>query len=540
MIPIQIQSFAYENFDRWCLPWDYHCLYILENGHQVYIGETKDVIQRSKNHCQPSDFCSRFHFQRAYVITSEDFEETPAKHYEDLLIRLMRADGKFEVVNRKGGEWTHYKRKNQFEISFDQLWLQLEKHGLVNEKHFHSILNTGLYKYCPDTVNLTPSQHKALTSIIHTIDSGETFPDEKRGFLARPILLKGDAGTGKTVVATALFYYLKTHPNYKDLKIGLVYSKPATRKVIQQVFVRTPGLRKKDVIAPIDVTKQRYDIIICDEAQRLRQAKNIGRYMKHFKAGNQRLHLDNQHDELDWLLINSDRLVLFYDPKQIVSPSDIPHSKFEKRLNVRKRGIRPIELNEQKRIHAGDQYVSYIYDILFQNTNKAKQFKNYEFKLFSSFSAMWDSLEEKEAAVGLCRFCSGYGWRWISKGKMNRPDIQLKGHDIWWNRQTGGWLQNSKAKYEMGSIYSLAGLDLNYAAVVIGPDLYYDTQDHKIKVNRDHYYDNKVKKGVTEEELTSFLLDTYAVLMTRGILGTYVYVCDPNLRQYLQKFIPPA
>ena len=99
----------------------------------------------------------------------------------------------------------------------------------------------------------------------------------------------------------------------------------------------------------------------------------------------------------------------------------------------------------------------------------------------------------------------------------------------------------SKAKYEMGSIYSLAGgLISTMPPVVIGPDLYYDTQDHKIKVDRNHYYDNKVKKGVTEEELTSFLLDTYAVLMTRGILGTYVYVCDPNLRQYLQKFIPLA
>ena len=61
-----------------------------------------------------------------------------------------------------------------------------------------------------------------------------------------------------------------------------------------------------------------------------------------------------------------------------------------------------------------------------------------------------------------------------------------------------------------------------------------------MKVNRHQYFDNKVKRGVTEAELTTFLLDTYAVLMTRGILGTYVYVCDPNLRDYLQRFIPSA
>jgi len=32
----------------------------------------------------------------------------------------------------------------------------------------------------------------------------------------------------------------------------------------------------------------------------------------------------------------------------------------------------------------------------------------------------------------------------------------------------------------------------------------------------------------------------YAVLMTRGILGTYVYACDPALRDYLRTFIPAA
>ena len=149
-------------------------------------------------------------------------------------------------------------------------------------------------------------------------------------------------------------------------------------------------------------------------------------------------------------------------------------------------------------------------------------------------------MEEKEAAVKLCRFCSGYGWPWVSKEDSKKPDIQLEGREIWWNRQTDGWLQNPEAKLEMGSNNSLAGLDINYAAVIIGPDLIYDIKDQKIKVNRQNYFDNKVKQGVTDEELTAFLLKTYAVLMTRGILGTYVYTCDQNLFRYLQRFIPTA
>jgi DUF2075 family protein len=32
----------------------------------------------------------------------------------------------------------------------------------------------------------------------------------------------------------------------------------------------------------------------------------------------------------------------------------------------------------------------------------------------------------------------------------------------------------------------------------------------------------------------------YSVLLTRGIKGTYVYVCDRPLREHLRPFISPA
>lgn len=144
----------------------------------------------------------------------------------------------------------------------------------------------------------------------------------------------------------------------------------------------------------------------------------------------------------------------------------------------------------------------------------------------------------KEKSVGLCRLCGGYAWKWIAKDSPDRPDISIDGVDVWWNRQTGGWLRNPNAKQEMGSIYSLPGLDLNYAAVVIGPDLYYDTESREVRVNRKHFFDNKVKRSVADDELKNYILNTYAVLLTRGILGTYVYVCDDALREYLGKFIP--
>ena len=318
----------------------------------------------------------------------------------------------------------------------------------------------------------------------------------------------------------------------------MVFSNSATRSELRSAFKRLPGGYDKEIISPIDVTKKHYDIIICDEAHRLRRNKNLGMYITNFRSGNTRLGLDDTHDEIDWLVKNSDCLVLLYDRKQIACPSDIPYDVFHQRLDISHCGIRPVELQDQMRIRAGNDYVPYIHAVLNQKQLSALNFKNYEFKIFCSFSDMIETLDMKEKSVGLCRLCGGYAWKWIAKDSPDRPDISIDGVDVWWNRQTGGWLRNPNAKQEMGSIYSLPGLDLNYAAVVIGPDLYYDTESREVRVNRKHFFDNKVKRSVADDELKNYILNTYAVLLTRGILGTYVYVCDDALREYLGKFIP--
>ena len=60
------------------------------------------------------------------------------------------------------------------------------------------------------------------------------------------------------------------------------------------------------------------------------------------------------------------------------------------------------------------------------------------------------------------------------------------------------------SRYEMGSIYTLRGLDLNYIGLVIGPDLYFDKKDNEIKVNKKNLYSNDVKKNATEEEIKEY------------------------------------
>ena len=541
MYQIETRRFAENDLGKLNSIYDYHCVYILENDVYAYIGETKNITDRETQH-SIDEKKKQYKFERIHIIGSKEAEGTPAKHFERMLIKLMKADNKFKVVNGNDGETTYYDRKNKFEMYFDELWPKLVERGLAKTKEFKTILNSNVYKYSPHTP-LTKKQHETLTNIVNVINSEETEPHVAgKGFKVKPILIEGDAGTGKTVVATSLFHYLKNNELHKNKEIALVYSLPATRAEIQEVFRNTIGLSEGDVIAPVEVTKRCYDIIICDEAHRLRRGENLGMYSKWFKSGNKRLELDDDHDELDWVLLNSKCHILFYDKQQIVCPSDITHNSFEDRLYSEKRGTRLVKLDEQIRIRAGDKYVPYIHSIFRHEATAHQTFENYDLRLFTNFPDMVKLLREKEKEVGLCRLCGGYAWKWNKwksdqKETYSQGDICIDGEAIHWNTETGGWVRNQKAKDEMGSIYTLAGLDLNYVGVVIGPDLYYDKASNKIKVNKQNFYDNKVKKGVSDKELKEYVLNTYAVLLTRGIYGTFIYICDEALREYFQKFV---
>src|SRR5690606_21048960 len=115
---------------------------------------------------------------------------------------------------------------------------------------------------------------------------------------------------------------------YPNAEIGFVVAMSSLRKTLQNVFTKTSGLKKSMVISPTDTFKKQYDLLIVDEAHRLRQYKNIS-WRGAFKKANEKLGLDDSGTELDWIIANSKHQIFFYDSAQSVKPSDIDASKFD-------------------------------------------------------------------------------------------------------------------------------------------------------------------------------------------------------------------
>ena len=136
---------------------------------------------------------------------------------------------------------------------------------------------------------------------------------------------------------------------------------------------------------------------------------------------------------------------------------------------------------------------------------------------------------------------AGFAWPWASKNNPAAIDIRLDGLELQWNQTAVDWVNSPTSKYEVGSIHTIQGYDLNYAGVIIGPDIGYDAKTKQITFYRKNYHDvkgreNNAARGIvyTDDDILQWVLNIYRVLLTRGIKGTFIYVCDPALREQIR------
>ena len=78
---------------------------------------------------------------------------------------------------------------------------------------------------------------------------------------------------------------------------------------------------------------------------------------------------------------------------------------------------------------------------------------------------------------------------------------------------------------------------MNYAFIIMGNEIGYDPVKKEIVIYPKKYFDQNGKKTASYEELKEYILHIYYVLMTRGIRGTYLYICDDNLRNYISSVV---
>ena len=548
-------------------------VYLINNKNELYVGETTSAGGRFYQHLNNPE---RKKLKKIRIVFDDQFNKSAILDIEQTLIQMFLADQKYELQNRNGGQSCKhdYYQRALYQAKVDEIWNKLNQ-ALLTKHNASTIRNSNLFKYSPFNT-LTPEQEQVsqeiLLNAINCLESDETGTS----------VLSGKAGTGKSIVLIHMMYtlmsamrvtyndedltpdeqlelgsritlsnkirdYVKLHG---DLKIAFVVPMTSIRKTFKAVFSasKVTGLKSSMVIGPQEVLNKDYDIVFVDEAHRLARRKNLTAYGAFDKAC-ARLGIDKMTaTHLDMIQLKSRYSVLVYDECQTVKASDLTPCQFQRSLKLHGRDVHAVYLKTQMRCEGGSSYVEYLDSVFSVCQEKFHHVKNYDFRIWDNPNAMIEDIRAKEKIYSLCRVVAGYSWEWkssecstldeaISKGL---EDIELDGEKYVWNMDKQEWILRDGAVNEIGCVHTTQGYDLNYVAVIFGCEIDYDDESGSIVIDRSKFYDDKVKDGVDDETLKQYIINSYKVMMTRGIKGCYVYACNPGLQNYLKRFIAEA
>jgi len=587
MTPFEIERlpFSKEAVGVWALGDPRHrnwpVVYVLGDGREkvaspsklsdVYVGESLNATGRMRQHFESHE---KAHLRTIRVVIDEKFNKSVCLDLESYLIRLLDGDGAYRVLNRNDGITdADYFDRAEYQKTFRQVFDELREDGVFT-RTIPEIENSDLFKLSPFKA-LTSDQAVAVEGIVEGL-----LADLESG-AESTIVVQGDPGTGKSVVAIYLLKLLSDIAASKsledldrdtmfseffaegysellaDLRVGLVVPQQSLRNSIKKVFKKTPGLSQSMVMTPFDVAEAavQFDLLIIDEAHRLNQRANQ-------PSGNQNLKFrqisealfgfdDKSKTQLDWMREKSRHQIYLVDAAQSVRPADLPAELLAELVSQARSENRFHRLATQMRVQAGSDYVGYIRRVIGATPAPGpvtqQDFEGYDLRLFDSLSALQEAVRARDSEVGLSRLVAGYAWEWKTKNDKTAFDIVEDGLSLRWNGTQTDWIASPGALEEVGSIHTVQGYDLNYAGVIIGADLRFDTAEQRLLIDRASYFDVKGKennkalgKVYSDEDVLRFISNIYAVLLTRGIRGTYVYAVDPALREYLREFIPTA
>ncbi|MBR4444501.1 MAG: DUF2075 domain-containing protein [Solobacterium sp.] len=356
------------------------------------------------------------------------------------------------------------------------------------------------------------------------------------------IIVKGGAGTGKSVIAIRLLEALIHQYHYsafyvaKSSYIKESYYKMLTRHVPDYKHLRTLFLGSGDFYKEDNITSKQFDCLIVDEAHRLTErTKRSFMYYGH-----------NQIQEI----IHASRVTVFFiDETQQIDIKD-----FGTLENIRAAAqaedaqileSKTYELHSQFRCNGSDEYVSWVESILYNRKFVSDgEPLDYTIEIVDTPEEMHQIIRQKNMAHDLpCRMLSGDVFPWDSRLDKTGTvkDIHLGDFEAAWNR-TKSFAVNPDSVDEVGCIHTSQGMEFEYVGLIIGDDLLY--RNGKVITDYTRHpkgageFKRPHQQKVKEEDLPlidRLIRNTYKVLFTRGQKGIYIYCMDDALKQYLQK-----
>lgn len=516
---------------------DYPTVYIIyaenKDSYSVYVGETNNIKQRTREHFQEMRYAKR---SKMFVVGHEHFNKSLTLDIENKLMLYMTGSKAVKnLSNKRANPQYKYFPVEEMNAIFSKIWRQLHRENNQLFPVEKVIEENALFKASPFH-KLTEEQMNAEITILDHIK--QALNEEKENQL---ILVEGSAGSGKTVLLSSLFYLLSGQDEEFKGKCAYMLVNHDQQVKVYNNIAKKLGIQKKfdeKVMKPtkfINNFTDKADIALIDEAHLL------------WTQGKQSYQGKNQlNDIMDRAKIT----IAVLDPHQMLRTQQYIEGQTLKKLENRaKKNGHLIKLSNQLRMNAAKDTVKWIKMLVYGNriTNLPKDDKDYELKIFKSPGEMYKAIKEKnrDQSKGLSRMLATFDWEFKEKRDKNHDLYQVTVEDfsLPWNLQTKSndknlsWAERPETINEVGSTYTIQGFDLNYSGVIIGPSVKYRdgkiVYDPSASANKNAVSNRTLSDGSKVKVYNQLLPNELNVLLTRGVNGLYIYAVDDELRKAL-------
>lgn len=522
--------------------------------YEVYIGETNDVVRRTRQHHDKGlrgvgwqEKIVKNRHAKMFVIGHEHFNKSLTLDIENKLMRYMLGGQKVtKIHNIKKNPQSKYYPCDEKDDIFQKVWVEL---GRRNPKLFPTeslVTDSAIFKASP-WHDLSDDQKSIKEVIIERVQDAVLKHDKQM------IFVSGEAGTGKTVLNSSLFYdlnLLKTRDKSRKITCHLVVNHDEQLTVYEQIAQKLNiGDGQKVVSKPTSFINSHseehpVDVVLIDEAHLL------------LTRGKQSYTGDNQ---LADIRKRAKVVVVMFDKRQILKAEQYWENEIIENLEKEAdENHNYFKLERQLRITGNQETVDWINHFTKdQVIDRIPKDDKYEIKIVDTPEELDAMVREKAAKAGtqLSRLIATFDWEY---NKNNPPENHLKKYwevtiGNWskpWNLQMEvtrkekkenaglSWAEQPQTINEVGSTFTIQGFDLNYAGVILGPSVKYKDGkivfDPECSKNAGAITSRKLRDGTRRKFGEVLIGNEVNVLMTRGVQGLYIFAYDEGLRKALK------
>lgn len=532
----------------------YPTVYIInDNKHSkysVYVGETTNIKRRTLEHINVDiiegniwENFSNSNSSMMYVIGHNYFNKSLTLDIENKFMQyLSSVDSVENLYNKRTNPQSEYYTSEHFEAIFSKIWQQLHRQNAQLFPLESAIQESAIFKASPFH-KLTNEQYLAKQLILERVR--RALQNDETG---QHIFVDGEAGSGKTVLLSSLFFEL-VNEFKKDFKIDnpslyFLVNHNQQLKVYQQIADKL-GFNYKSgdkITKPTSFINnhsldEKVDVVIIDEAHLLLTQGQMSYRGKNHLAD---------------IISRAKVIVTVFDKNQILSRTQIwEEDTLQQIIETSQQNDNYIKLLNQMRIHADKQTIHWIRNLVDNRTidNIPKDSLGYEIKVFESPKSLYEEIKAKNENKdsGISRVVATFDWEFKDKPKSNGElwSVEIDDWKLPWNLQLSvdrlekklSWPEQSQTINEVGSTFTIQGFDLNYVGVIIGPSVIY--REGKIQFDKNKSKNNKATQNRTMADNSKqnfaeeLLKNELNVLITRGINGLYLYAVDEELQNAL-------